>query len=74
MVSLCTSILSSAFLLFFAVLEAFNEGVYHYVGSTLLIVSVLGIAIAATALLKDVVYSLHALKLDLHEIDLEEND
>ena len=74
MVSLCTSILSSTFLLFFAVLEAFNEGVYHFAGSALLIVSVMGIAIAAAALLKDVVYSLHALKLDLHEIDLEEND
>ncbi len=74
MVSLCTSILSSTLLLIFAVLEAFNEGVYHYIGSVLLVISILAIAIAAAALLKDVIYSLHALKLDLHEIDLEKND
>ena len=72
MVSLCTSILSSTLLLIFAVLEAFNEGVYHYVGSVLLVISILAIAIAAAALLKDVIYSLHALKLDLQQINLEE--
>ena len=66
-VSLSASILSSSFLLVVAVLEAFDDGVYHIAGSTLLIVSVLGIAIAAAGLLMDVVYSLHALKLHLQQ-------
>jgi len=71
MVSLCVSILSSSLLLVFAVLEAFNEGVYHFEGSVLLFISILGITIAAAALLRDVIYSLHALKLDLQQIDLD---
>jgi len=71
MVSLCVSILSSSLLLVFVVLEAFDEGVYHFEGSVLLIISILGITIAAAALLRDVIYSLHALKLDLQQIDLE---
>jgi Protein of unknown function (DUF2721) len=71
MVSLCASILSSSLLLVIAVLEAFDDGVYHIAGSVLLVVSTLGIAIAAAALLRDVIYSLHVLKLDLQQIDLE---
>ncbi|MEE8589469.1 MAG: DUF2721 domain-containing protein [Sulfurimonadaceae bacterium] len=39
--------------------------------SLLLVVSTLGIVIAAVALLRDIIYSLHALKLDLQQIDLE---
>ncbi|MEA3419462.1 MAG: DUF2721 domain-containing protein [Campylobacterota bacterium] len=73
MVSLCASILSSTLLLVFSVLEAFNEGVYHFEGSALLVVSILGIAIAAACLLRDAIYSLHALQLDLQQINLEES-
>ncbi len=71
MISLCVSILSSSLLLVFAVLEAFDEGTYHLEGSVLLIVSVLGIAIAAASLLRDVIYSLHALKQGLQQINPE---
>jgi len=71
MVSLCASILSSSLLLVFSVLEAFDEGAYHFEGSVLLVISTLGIAIAAAALLMDVIYSLHALKLDLQQKNLE---
>ncbi len=63
--SLCMSILSSSLILICALLEAFNDGTYHYIGSFLLIVSVFGVVIATGALLADVIKSLHALKLDI---------
>jgi len=63
--SLCMSILSSSLILICALLEAFHDGIYHLVGSFLLIVSVIGIVIATGALLTDVIKSLHALKLDI---------
>ena len=66
-ISLCISILSSSLLLICVLLEAFDDGVYHYAGSFLLIVSVVGIAIATAALLIDVVNSLRALKMDIEE-------
>ena len=64
-VSLCMSILSSSFILICALMEAFNDGVYHYVGASLLVVSVVGITVAIGALLMDVVNSLRALKIDI---------
>ena len=63
--SLCMSILSSSLILICALLEAFNDGVYHYIGSFFLVVSVIGIVVATGALLTDVVKSLQALKLDI---------
>ncbi|MEA3491072.1 MAG: DUF2721 domain-containing protein [Campylobacterota bacterium] len=67
MISLCISILSSSFLLIFTLLEAFDKGVYHLAGSLLLVVSIVGIAIAIGALLMDVINSLRALKVDMDE-------
>jgi len=63
--SLCMSILSSSLILICALLEAFNDGVYHYIGSFLLIISVIGVVVAIAALFVDAIKSLHALKIDI---------
>ncbi len=68
--SLCVSILSSSFILICALMEAFHDGIYHYVGASLLVVSVAGITIAIGALLMDVVDSLRALKIDIEQRSL----
>jgi len=66
-IALCMSILSSSLLLICALMEAFHDGVYHYIGAFLLIVSVVGISVAIGALLMDVVNSLRALKIDIEQ-------
>jgi len=63
-------ILSSSFLLICALMEAYNDGVYHDISASLLVVSVVGITVAIGALLTDVLNSLRALKIDIEQRSL----